>query len=75
MTVCTNDVALCNLVEDVLPIAVGQALRNSEQLVSQVVELENHRIALAAISAGMLAEEGNQVLGPFFNHRLLALTS
>jgi len=55
MTVCTNDVALCNLVEHVLPVPVRDPLGDREFLVPQVVELEDDRIALAAIDAGMLS--------------------
>jgi len=47
MTVCTNDVALGDLVEDRLPVAVTEALSDAEALVAQVVELEHQRIALA----------------------------
>jgi len=59
MTVCTNDLALCNLVEHALPIPISKTLGNAELLVPEVVELEDHRIALPAIHAGMLAQEGD----------------
>jgi hypothetical protein len=55
VTVCTNQLALCNLVEDVLPIAVADAIGNPELLVSKMIELEHDRIALAAVDAGMLS--------------------
>jgi hypothetical protein len=60
MTVCTNDLALCNLVKHVIPIAVPDTGRNPEFLVTQVVELEDHRIGLAAIDAGVIAEVGHE---------------
>jgi hypothetical protein len=41
MTVCTNHVALCNLVEHVLPTPALDSLRDRELFVSQMVELEN----------------------------------
>jgi hypothetical protein len=60
MTVCTNDVALGDLVEDVLPVAIAHALGDAEALVLDVVELEHKRVALAAINAVPLAEEGHK---------------
>src|ERR1700742_4687789 len=59
MTVCTNDVALGDLVEDRLPVTVAEALSDAEALVAQVVELEHERIALAAVDAGVLVEEAD----------------
>jgi hypothetical protein len=55
MTVCTNDLALCNLVEDALPVAIPNALGDIEFLVPEMVELEDDRICLAAIGAGVIA--------------------
>jgi hypothetical protein len=60
MTVCTNHVALCNLVEHVVPVAVPDAVRNPEFLVSQVVELKYDGIGLAAIYAWVIAKVGNE---------------
>jgi hypothetical protein len=60
MTVCTNDVALGDLVEDCLPVPVADALADREALVPEVVELQDERIALAAVCAWMLAEERDQ---------------
>jgi hypothetical protein len=51
VTVCTNDLALCNLVEDALPIPVLKALGDAELLVPEVVELEDDRIGLSAVCA------------------------
>ncbi|MGN6253660.1 MAG: hypothetical protein ACTHO8_01580 [Solirubrobacterales bacterium] len=75
VTVCTNYLALGNLVEHVLPVATLQALRDREPLVPQVVELEDDRIGLSAVDAGMLQQKGDQVLRPLFNQRDLALSS
>jgi hypothetical protein len=55
VTVCTNDLALCNLVEDVVPVAVADAVGDPELLVSEMIELEDDGIALAAVDAGMLS--------------------
>ncbi len=57
MTVCTNDVALGNLVECGLPGAVANTFGDLEALVAEMVELEDDRIALAAVGAGVVAEE------------------
>jgi hypothetical protein len=56
VTVCTNDLALCNLVEDALPIAVLNSLRNAKLLVPEMVELKHDRIGLSAIDARVLAQ-------------------
>jgi hypothetical protein len=66
MTVCTNDLALCNLVEDVLPIAIPDAVGDPELLLSKMIELEHDGIVLAAVDAGMLAKESDQILRPLF---------
>ena len=64
MTVCTNDLALCNLVEDVLPIAIPDAVGDPELLLSKMIELEHDGIALAAVNVGMLSQEIDQITGP-----------
>jgi len=60
VTVCTNDLALCNLVEDALPISVPETLADPEAFVAEVVELENDRIVLPAVGTGMLAQVVDQ---------------
>ena len=72
MTVCTNDIALSHLVEDALPSAVAKALCDAEFLISKVIELEDDRIALAAVYAGVLSQERHQVLNAFGNQSSLA---
>jgi hypothetical protein len=67
MTVCTNDLALCNLVKHVLPAPALQTVRDSELLVSQMVELEDDGIVLATVDTGVFAEPGDQILRPFFD--------
>ncbi|HEX6204659.1 MAG TPA: hypothetical protein VFZ29_02485 [Solirubrobacterales bacterium] len=73
MTVCTNDVALCNLVEHVLPAPALKACRDREFLVPQVVELQHDRIVLAAVDAGVFSQEGDDKKGPLFDQGFLAL--
>ncbi|MBA3867467.1 MAG: hypothetical protein H0X42_14190 [Solirubrobacterales bacterium] len=55
VTVCTNHLALCNLVEDALPAPIPEALADAELFVPQVIELEHYRVSFAAIDAGVLA--------------------
>jgi hypothetical protein len=57
MTVCTNDLASCNLVEDRLPRQVADALRDIEALVANVVELKDQRVGLAAVRTRPLAKD------------------
>jgi hypothetical protein len=73
MTVCTNDVALGDLVEDCLPVPVADALADREALVPEVVELQDDRIALAAVCAWMLAEERDQLRGPACRRLVFAI--
>lgn len=72
MTVCTNDVALGHLVEDALPSAVPKALSNAKLLIPKMIELEDDRIALAAVDAGVLAQVRHQILDALRNQSLLA---
>lgn len=72
MTVCTNDVALGDLVDYGGPVAVAQAFGDVEPLGSDVVELEHERIGLAAVDARLLAKEGHEVCGPLGYERALA---
>jgi hypothetical protein len=71
MTVCTNDVARGDLVEDRLPVAVADAFGDVEALVSEVVELEHEWIRLAAVHARSLAEEVDEVGGTLRDDRSL----
>lgn len=72
MTVCTNDVALGHLVENALPRAVSKSLPDAEFLVSEVIELEHDRVALAAVDAWVLTQVGHQILDAFSDQGLLA---
>jgi hypothetical protein len=62
VTVCTNDLALCNLVEDALPVPALKTLGDAELLISEVVELEHDRIELSAVDARVLSQIGDQIL-------------
>ena len=64
VTVCTNHLALCNLVEHALPLAVPQSGGDSEFLVAQMVELEHYGIGLAAVNARVLAQKHDEKLDP-----------
>ncbi len=72
VTVCTNDLALVDLGEDDGPGAVAEALGNAEGLVGQMVELENQRIALAAVGARMGLEVRDEVCAALRGLRPLA---
>jgi hypothetical protein len=71
MTVCTNDLALVDLGEDSVPGAVSEALGYAEGLLSEVVELEDQWVRLAAVRAGMLAEVVEEIGGALGGERLL----
>ena len=60
MTVCTNNLALADLAEYGLPVSTPQPGGDSEFLAGQVIELQDHRVCLPAIDAGMLAEKCNE---------------
>lgn len=72
MTVCTNDVALCHLVQDALPLAVPEAGSNPECLISEMIELQHDRVGLAAIDARVLSEVGHEIRHAFNPHDLLS---
>jgi hypothetical protein len=72
MTVCTNDVALCHLVEDALPCTVSKPLPDAEFLVPKVIELEDDRVPLSAVDARVLTQVRHQILDAFSNQSLLA---
>jgi hypothetical protein len=80
VTVCTNHVARGDLVEDSLPFAIGKALGDAEVLVPEVVELQDERVALAAVNARPGAEQLDEVGGalrdqrPFSAYRVRDIT-
>jgi hypothetical protein len=72
MTVCTNDLALCHLVEDALPLAVSKSGGDAEFLLAEMVELEHDRVGLTAVRARVLAQVGDQEVNAFSDKRSLA---
>jgi hypothetical protein len=72
MTVCTNDLALADLVEDRLPGAIAYAFGDVEALVADVVELEDERIALATVDAWSVGEERQELRSALLNDSSLA---
>jgi hypothetical protein len=73
MTVCTNDVALCNLVEHVVPVSVSNAGRDPELLVSEMIELEDDRVGLATVDAWVVAEVVHEEGKALFEQGLIPL--
>ncbi len=65
VTVCTNDVALCHLVEDAPPVPVPKAVADPEILVPKMVELEDERIGFTAVCTWMVAEVADQIGNAF----------
>ncbi len=72
MTVCTNHLALCHLVQDALPLAVSKALPDAELLVPEMVELQHDWVGLTAVHTGMLAQIRDQERDPFGDQDSLA---
>jgi hypothetical protein len=70
MTVCTNDVAGVDLVENRLPPTVAQTCGDVEVLVPEVIELEHERVGLAAVDAGSRAKELDEICGALGDERL-----
>jgi hypothetical protein len=65
VAVRTDDLAFGNLVQDAAPAAITQPLRDVERLVTQVVELENEWIGLAAIDAWIRTEILHEISDSF----------
>ncbi len=63
MTVCTNDVAGVDLVENRLPATVAQTCGDIEVLVPEVIELEHEWVGLATVNAGPRAEALDEIGG------------
>ena len=64
MTVCANDLALRDLVEDALPVPGVELGADREPLVPKVVELEHDRVRVAAVDARMGHEVLDEIRGP-----------
>ena len=63
MTVCTNDVALRNLIENALPVAVSDRRADAEQLLAPVIEFEDERVCLSTIGTSVRTEKFHEVHG------------
>jgi hypothetical protein len=63
MTVRTNDIALCDLVEQRLPAASAKARGDAELLVGEMIELQDEWIVLATVDARSLTEQSDQIVG------------
>ena len=72
MTISTNHVALCDLVQHGLPAVVAEPLGDIEVLVPKMVKLEDERVCLAAIDARPLAEEFHETGSALHRNRSLA---
>jgi hypothetical protein len=57
MTVPAHDIALLDLVENALPVSIGEGASDVELLVSEMVELQDDRISLTAVGARMARKE------------------
>ena len=74
MTVRTLDLALVDLVEDALPVAVRQRRTDVEALIAEMVELEHEGIGLPTDATRMMREEREEIAGSRQGLRLFALT-
>ena len=73
VTVCTNHVALGDLVEHSLPAVVSQALGDAKELVAvPMVELEHDGVRFPAIDAGVGSEVLHETFGALDRQGLLA---
>ena len=53
MAIGANNLALGDLIEDLLPRTLAEALRNVEPLVTEVIELQHSWIRFAAVDTRM----------------------
>ena len=65
VTVCAHDLALGDLREDGVPIAVPNPICDIKRLIGLVIKLQNNQIVLSAVNAGMAFQELDQEAGPF----------
>lgn len=63
MAVGADDLALLDLGQDGFPGPFAHAPADAESFFSQVIELQDERVALPAIDAGMLTKERNEISG------------
>jgi hypothetical protein len=72
VTVCTNDLALRNLVAQSSQVAVPQTFGDIELFIPKVVELQDERVCLAAVGTRPAAEELDYVFRTLRRDGLLA---
>jgi hypothetical protein len=60
VTVCTNDLALVDLAKDILPVAGPKSGGDAELLGTEMIELQDDWIGLAAVDAGTFPKEPDQ---------------
>ena len=63
VAVSAYNLALGDLREDGVPIAVPNPIRDIERLIGLVIKLQNNQIVLSAINAGMAFQELDQEAG------------
>ena len=59
MAVRAYDIALLDLGQDAFPGPLAHAPADAEPLFSQMIELQDKRVALSAVHARMLAKKGD----------------
>jgi hypothetical protein len=72
MAVGANHLALRDLIEDRLPRTVANATCDVELLVTEVIELEDKRILLAAVHTALLGEEFQEIFRALVHESLFA---
>ena len=72
MTVCTNHVACGDLVEHRLPVVVAETPSDVEVLTTEMVELKDERVGLAAVNARPFTEELDEIGGALCDERLFS---
>jgi hypothetical protein len=65
VTVRTHHLALGDLREDSVPIAVPDPICDIERLIALVIKLQNNQIVLSAVNAGMAFQELDQEADSF----------
>ena len=61
MAVGANDIALLHLGQDVFPRPLAHALADAESFFSQMIKLQDERVVLPAIGAGVFTKEGHEI--------------
>ena len=73
MAVRAHDLALGNLIQNLRPGTVANTRFDVERLVTEVVELQDERIRLAAVDAASLAEEYEEIFRTLVHESLFTL--